>query len=50
MFEQILNKLDGPVNYFWLDGHFSGDITFQGESISPIIKELNLIEKYKSKK
>ena len=48
MFEQILNKLDGPVN-FWLDGHFSGDITFQGESISPIIKELNLIEKYKAR-
>ena len=48
MFEQILNKLDGPVN-FWLDGHFSGDITFQGESISPIIKELNLIEKYKTR-
>jgi hypothetical protein len=48
LFEQILNKLDGPVN-FWLDGHFSGDITFQGESISPIIKELNLIEKYKAR-
>jgi hypothetical protein len=48
MFEQILNKLDGPVN-FWLDGHFSGDITFQGESISPIIKELNLIEKYEAR-
>ena len=46
MFEQILKKLDGPVN-FWLDGHFSGDITFQGDSISPIVKELSLIEKYK---
>ena len=47
MFEKTVNKLVGPVN-FWLDGHFSGDITYQGESISPIIKELNLIEKYKA--
>ena len=47
-FEEILHKLVGPVN-FWLDGHFSGDITYQGESISPIIKELNLIEKYKAR-
>lgn len=46
-FEEVISKLVGPVN-FWLDGHFSGDITFQGDSISPIIKELNLIEKYKA--
>jgi hypothetical protein len=48
MFEKTVDKLVGPVN-FWLDGHFSGDITYQGESISPIIKELNLIEKYKAR-
>ena len=45
-FEETLSKLVGPVN-FWLDGHFSGDITFQGDSISPIIQELDLIEKYR---
>ncbi len=48
MFEKTVNKLVGPVN-FWLDGHFSGDITYQGESISPIIKELDLIEKHKAR-
>jgi hypothetical protein len=47
-FEETLSKLVGPVN-FWLDGHFSGDITFQGDSISPIIQELNIIEKYMKK-
>ena len=46
-FEGILSKIAGPVN-FWLDGHFSGDITFQGDSISPIIQELDLIEKYRN--
>ena len=45
-FEETISKLVGPVN-FWLDGHFSGDITFQGDSISPIIQELALIEKYR---
>jgi hypothetical protein len=46
-FEEIIIRLVGPVN-FWLDGHFSGDITYQGESVSPIEKELRLIEKYNS--
>ena len=46
MFEETVSNLTGPVN-FWLDGHFSGDITFKGEAISPIIKELEIIEKYK---
>jgi hypothetical protein len=46
-FEETLSGLAGPVN-FWLDGHFSGDITFQGETNSPISKELDLIEKYKN--
>ena len=45
-FEEALSGLVGPVN-FWLDGHFSGDITFKGETNSPISKELDLIEKYK---
>ena len=44
-FEETLSKIVGPVN-FWLDGHFSGDITFQGKTDSPISKELELIEKY----
>ena len=45
-FEEAVSGLIGPVN-FWLDGHFSGDITFKGETNSPISKELDLIEKYK---
>ena len=46
-FEETVSKLTGPVN-FWLDGHFSGDITFQGATNSPISKELELIEKYRN--
>jgi hypothetical protein len=46
-FEEVISRLAGAVN-FWLDGHYSGDITYQGESISPIEKELSLIEIYKS--
>ena len=40
--EIILNEND-MVN-FWLDGHFSGDITYKGKVISPIIEELDIIE------
>ena len=30
---------------FWLDGHFSSGITFQGEQSCPLVSELDLIEK-----
>jgi hypothetical protein len=30
---------------FWLDGHFSGDVTFQGKKLSPIVEELEIIQK-----
>ena len=38
-------KLSGEVN-FWLDGHFSGDVTFKGATLSPIQFELETIEKH----
>lgn len=44
--EKILINLSGSVN-FWLDGHFSGDVTYKGEIDSPIISELELIESHK---
>jgi hypothetical protein len=43
--DKIVSKLDNSTN-FWLDGHFSGDVTFKGEKISPILIELGIIEKY----
>ena len=47
-FDNVLSKLEGPVN-FWLDGHFSGDITFKGDLYSPVIKELEVIQKHQSR-
>jgi len=44
IFERICNEMLGGAN-FWLDGHFSGDVTFQGEMISPIELELKHITK-----
>jgi len=38
----LLPKIDGNVN-FWLDGHYSAGITFQGEQNTPIVEELNSI-------
>jgi hypothetical protein len=47
-FDNVLSKLQGSVN-FWLDGHFSGDITFKGNLLSPVIKELEIIQKHITK-
>jgi hypothetical protein len=40
----LVSNETGTVN-FWLDGHFSGDITFKGQIHSPILEELNIIER-----
>lgn len=42
-FPTLLPRLDGTV-CFWLDGHFSGDLTFKGPNDTPIMQELAIIE------
>ena len=42
---KVLNRISGPT-CFWLDGHYSGDVTFQGSEISPILVELSAISKF----
>ena len=41
----ILERISGPT-CFWLDGHYSGDVTFQGTEVSPISAELSAISNY----
>ena len=41
----ILIGISGPT-CFWLDGHYSGDVTFQGAEVSPISAELSAISRY----
>ena len=41
----ILKSISGPT-CFWLDGHYSGDVTFQGAEVSPISAELSAISRY----
>ena len=43
MFPKLLKSLSGDVN-FWLDGHYSGGITFKGKKNCPVEDELNAIE------
>jgi hypothetical protein len=38
----LLPTLTGDVN-FWLDGHYSAGVTFQGDSDTPITQELATI-------
>lgn len=40
----VLNQVSGPVS-FWLDGHFSGGITFRGQRETPIEIELQLVDR-----
>ena len=42
--EQVLNNLNGELNMY-LDGHYSGDNTFEGTKVTPIREELKIIEK-----
>jgi hypothetical protein len=42
---EILGTISGPT-CFWLDGHYSGDVTYEGAAISPVADELASISKY----
>ena len=41
----VLNEVKEKEACFWLDGHYSGSGTYQGEKECPIIEELQIIEK-----
>ncbi len=45
LFESAILKSNTTIN-LWLDGHFSGDVTFKGGVDSPIIHELNCLAKH----
>jgi hypothetical protein len=47
-FENALIGDKKEVN-IWLDGHFSEGGTFKGENVSPIVHELTIIARHKSK-
>jgi hypothetical protein len=42
MLSSIVTKLDKPA-IFWLDGHYSGNITAKGEKECPVFEELDAI-------
>lgn len=44
VFPKLLPTLRGAIN-FWLDGHYSTGVTFQGAKDCPLIEELDSIEK-----
>lgn len=44
IFPVLIPKLSGDVS-FWLDGHYSSGVTFQGRKDTPIMEELNEIGK-----
>ena len=44
VFPTLLPKLNGDFN-FWLDGHYSSGVTFQGSTDCPVEDELAAIEK-----
>ena len=45
---RILDDITGPA-CFWLDGHYSGDVTYKGSSTSPILQELAAVSTYVNK-
>jgi len=42
IFPALLPKINGDIN-FWLDGHYSGGITFKGPQDTPILDELKIV-------
>jgi hypothetical protein len=48
VFPTLLPTITGNV-CFWLDGHYSGDVTFQGPQDTPIVDELTAIERNMTK-
>jgi len=42
----LLQELTGDMN-FWLDGHYSGGITHKGPIETPIVQELETIERFR---
>lgn len=42
VFPKLLPKISGDVN-FWLDGHYSGGVTYKGAADTPVIDELRVI-------
>jgi hypothetical protein len=42
---KVLEGVSGST-CFWLDGHYSGDVTFKGTEVSPISAELSAISGY----
>lgn len=42
MLSKIVNQLDKPA-IFWLDGHYSGNITAKGDKECPVFEELDAI-------
>jgi hypothetical protein len=43
---QLLPEVKGEVN-FWLDGHYSGHVTYKGPQETPIVEELKCIDKFR---
>ena len=41
---RLLETLRGDVN-FWLDGHYSGGVTFKGEKDTPVVEELAALQR-----
>ena len=44
--ETVISKINIESISFWLDGHYSGADTFEGKYHSPVLFELEIIEKY----
>ena len=44
--EDIISRIYTENISFWLDGHYSGGDTFEGENHSPVLFELEIIKKY----
>lgn len=41
-FPEVIKLVNGPTN-FWLDGHYSGGDTYQGDTTTPVLMELDQI-------